>query len=226
MFQPPGVVFVTECMQLLIAARAVLFLLSLASVTVDSVETIRDGCHVSYVVIKISYLVATSCHFLTSLFILLGSPEDRPRQVARLLNYIYLATTVVHLILSAALPRVNDPCFSRPIYSTLYVIFCTLTMLALLTLIPSCMAHSEPPSHPAVEVSLLRVVTYSEDLSKEKGLVTCSICLLDYRKEDCLRELLCHHYFHRECIETWFHERPTCPLCRRVQTSDISITLE
>ncbi|KAK4717290.1 hypothetical protein R3W88_015628 [Solanum pinnatisectum] len=43
----------------------------------------------------------------------------------------------------------------------------------------------------------------------------CTICLAEYREEDTLRSLpLCGHYFHATCIDIWFQQHSTCPVCR------------
>ena len=43
--------------------------------------------------------------------------------------------------------------------------------------------------------------------------VECSICLdtLLIGKNE---KLICGHYFHTECIDTWFERKKICPLCR------------
>ena len=48
---------------------------------------------------------------------------------------------------------------------------------------------------------------------------TCSVCLNDH--DDNWRELggpvktICGHYFHKNCLETWFNEQLSCPNCRK-----------
>jgi hypothetical protein len=49
----------------------------------------------------------------------------------------------------------------------------------------------------------------------------CSICLLplsDYV------ELSCHHLFHLQCINTWYHRylKETCPMCRNTDRKIIT----
>ncbi len=43
----------------------------------------------------------------------------------------------------------------------------------------------------------------------------CSICLENFENNDRLRVLNCHHYFHDECIKTWFERSSKCPLCNK-----------
>ncbi|XP_009603327.1 E3 ubiquitin-protein ligase ATL59-like [Nicotiana tomentosiformis] len=50
--------------------------------------------------------------------------------------------------------------------------------------------------------------TFAEDTQ-------CTVCLAEYREEDTLRILpLCGHYFHATCIDIWFRQHSTCPVCR------------
>ncbi|CAH9122117.1 unnamed protein product [Cuscuta epithymum] len=43
----------------------------------------------------------------------------------------------------------------------------------------------------------------------------CTICLEDYQSEDNLCILpSCAHYFHTACIDLWFRQNSTCPVCR------------
>uniref|UniRef100_A0A3Q7ENS2 RING-type domain-containing protein n=1 Tax=Solanum lycopersicum TaxID=4081 RepID=A0A3Q7ENS2_SOLLC len=51
----------------------------------------------------------------------------------------------------------------------------------------------------------------------ERGVEeSCSICLMEYEKDDVVCELpRCKHVFHMECIEGWVERcQFTCPLCR------------
>nr|XP_009588993.1 RING-H2 finger protein ATL46-like isoform X2 [Nicotiana tomentosiformis] len=52
----------------------------------------------------------------------------------------------------------------------------------------------------------------------------CAVCLCEFSEHDKLRLLpLCSHAFHIHCIDTWLLSNSTCPLCRGVITSGISI---
>ena len=44
----------------------------------------------------------------------------------------------------------------------------------------------------------------------------CSICLSDYEQGESLRQLpVCHHHFHKACVDQWLVISATCPLCVR-----------
>ena len=46
-------------------------------------------------------------------------------------------------------------------------------------------------------------------------LPTCRICTEEYVPGARLRQLPCHHIFHRDCIDEWIGKRhATCPVCR------------
>ncbi len=72
----------------------------------------------------------------------------------------------------------------------------------------------------------------SKPLEKERVLKKkqpeakqCSICICDLEEEkpttyydippsSQITKLKCGHSFHKQCIETWFEEKNTCPVCR------------
>lgn len=47
----------------------------------------------------------------------------------------------------------------------------------------------------------------------------CSLCLEAFKPTDEVRLLPCEHYFHKTCIDKWFHAKQfqnrSCPLCKR-----------
>lgn len=43
----------------------------------------------------------------------------------------------------------------------------------------------------------------------------CSICLDEESNEKVWLELICNHKYHKTCIERWFLEHTSCPLCRQ-----------
>ncbi|KAI3824429.1 hypothetical protein L1987_05888 [Smallanthus sonchifolius] len=48
-----------------------------------------------------------------------------------------------------------------------------------------------------------------------KGALECAVCLNEYEDEETLRLIpKCDHVFHPECIDAWFENHVTCPVCR------------
>ncbi|KAL7069610.1 hypothetical protein ACQ4LE_010942 [Meloidogyne hapla] len=43
----------------------------------------------------------------------------------------------------------------------------------------------------------------------------CSICLLEFGIGDIVQMTKCNHLFHNDCIQPWFYENSTCPICRK-----------
>ena len=49
----------------------------------------------------------------------------------------------------------------------------------------------------------------------------CSICLSNYKKNDKITKLTCHHTFHYICLYNWFKlKKDSCPLCRSIYNSN------
>ena len=60
---------------------------------------------------------------------------------------------------------------------------------------------------------------------EEPWATDCAVCLSGFSKEEKVRELVCDHIFHNECIHDWFMKAksPACPLCRNVLHSGLSL---
>ncbi|CAI9779273.1 unnamed protein product [Fraxinus pennsylvanica] len=58
-------------------------------------------------------------------------------------------------------------------------------------------------------------VTHYENRTESGDSVECAVCLCKIQEEDEIRELRCHHLFHRVCLDRWLsYGHMTCPLCR------------
>ncbi|XP_047958805.1 probable E3 ubiquitin-protein ligase XERICO [Salvia hispanica] len=45
----------------------------------------------------------------------------------------------------------------------------------------------------------------------------CCVCLCRFEADEEVSELSCKHFFHKACLDKWFHNRHiTCPLCRSI----------
>ncbi|XP_071691243.1 RING-H2 finger protein ATL70-like [Rutidosis leptorrhynchoides] len=77
------------------------------------------------------------------------------------------------------------------------------------------------PAHYVIDMGLdeatlmsYPIVAYSNVNIKRKDSC-CSICLVDYKERDLLRQLPdCDHLFHVKCVDTWLRLNSTCPNCR------------
>ncbi|XP_042484660.1 RING-H2 finger protein ATL29-like [Macadamia integrifolia] len=55
-----------------------------------------------------------------------------------------------------------------------------------------------------------------KNLRQDKCGLECAVCLAEFEDDDELRLLtVCNHVFHPDCIDLWFGNHTTCPLCRR-----------
>lgn len=60
-----------------------------------------------------------------------------------------------------------------------------------------------------------------------KGALECAVCLNEYEDEETLRLIpKCDHVFHPECIDAWFENHVTCPVCRANLVPDSGGDLE
>ncbi|KAF4366203.1 hypothetical protein CsatB_022308 [Cannabis sativa] len=53
--------------------------------------------------------------------------------------------------------------------------------------------------------------------AKTNNTVECCVCLCRFEGDEEVSELSCKHFFHKGCLEKWFHNKhETCPLCRSI----------
>ncbi|KAI3467167.1 hypothetical protein Pfo_023830 [Paulownia fortunei] len=66
----------------------------------------------------------------------------------------------------------------------------------------------------------LHLPSYMDDLCTRQFVnseesVECAVCLCGIDEGDEVRELKCHHIFHKSCVDRWLgYGHITCPLCR------------
>ncbi|KAH6830105.1 hypothetical protein C2S53_010643 [Perilla frutescens var. hirtella] len=79
-----------------------------------------------------------------------------------------------------------------------------------------------PQSGPDGQSSYLKTMMVSTFLEGNYGSLeghdqdtSCTICLEEYSPPDIIRCLTsCYHYFHAKCIDQWFQDNSSCPVCR------------
>ncbi|KAL1364846.1 hypothetical protein HN51_012997 [Arachis hypogaea] len=58
-------------------------------------------------------------------------------------------------------------------------------------------------------------ILYTKSMMQQLDPVECRVCLNEFHEGDQLRNLKCHHAFHRDCLDKWLQQSfATCPLCR------------
>jgi len=101
------------------------------------------------------------------------------------------------------------------------------TEINYLSLISLAMMRESPPMTITFPVPLdfnslspVLVIPTQDQISREvedyihNSLQQCSICQDDISSGGA-RLRVCHHSFHRSCIQTWFGASVRCPVCRR-----------
>ncbi|XP_028793671.1 uncharacterized RING finger protein C4G3.12c isoform X2 [Neltuma alba] len=97
---------------------------------------------------------------------------------------------------------------------------------AVLSSRPSVSSIGSVPA-PNDVVESLPVKTYTKLHKHQEDAAQCYICLVEYEDGDSIRELPCHHQFHRTCIDKWLKEiHRVCPLCRRDICISDSLSME
>jgi len=63
-----------------------------------------------------------------------------------------------------------------------------------------------------IKISSTRYETLDEKIQNENK--ACSICIVDFDKEDKISITNCNHIFHTDCITEWGKYKTECPICR------------
>lgn len=106
----------------------------------------------------------------------------------------------------------NEKTFAPPTVLSAFLLF-----LLLLTLKIDLNSQEQAVINPEVEhITLPGIHRYNFGECEFLGnKPDCSICLEEISK-GC--ELMCKHYFHKECIAEWIKRSNSCPLCKREMT--------
>lgn len=66
------------------------------------------------------------------------------------------------------------------------------------------------------------IKSYNKKLNKYKYAINCKkiynddeciICFNKFNPKDIVKLLYCKHLFHKECLDTWFKKKTSCPIC-------------
>ena len=69
---------------------------------------------------------------------------------------------------------------------------------------------------PRYKIRQLETTLYRQkNIMQEEEL--CSICCVEYDKNEPVKKLKCGHFYHPQCIMQWLQINRTCPVCRRDQ---------
>lgn len=72
--------------------------------------------------------------------------------------------------------------------------------------------HGTPPAQKEAVEAMPRV--------KIEEIVSCPVCLEDFKIGDEAREMPCKHQFHHDCIVPWLEMHSSCPVCRYEMPAD------
>ncbi|XP_062098497.1 probable E3 ubiquitin-protein ligase XERICO [Humulus lupulus] len=111
---------------------------------------------------------------------------------------------------------------------TMSLIFFTLFVLEILTLIRSVIGSKPPPDKRVITTAqYLKLIEernpatcfknhYCRAWSPKPEMVAeCRVCLSEFEDGEKIRKLQCDHVFHKDCLDTWLQQYcATCPLCR------------
>ena len=77
----------------------------------------------------------------------------------------------------------------------------------------TCFVHSEKPKDYYCTECKCKAIIDGKCTNHYKYPDVCSICYeeITHRTSDLLE---CNHLFHKECIDKWFENNYTCPICR------------
>jgi hypothetical protein len=82
----------------------------------------------------------------------------------------------------------------------------------------SFVSEQDPPRLHSVGLgksAIEELPVFVYQTANHKDGLECAVCLCEFEDNEKARLLpKCHHSFHIDCIDMWFHSHSTCPLCR------------
>lgn len=92
---------------------------------------------------------------------------------------------------------------------------------------PNLPEEEEPRPTKREVIRQMTVLNYSknrEEYFKSQGIdTTCSICQSKYECKEKLIQIICQHFYHKDCILKWLERSNTCPICRCIIDDDSKV---
>jgi hypothetical protein len=125
-------------------------------------------------------------------------------------DVIYIVTHIVTIFVTMALVYYYQSKIISPYQQLLLVEFPSSDVDRLSQFVTS--------NKEVIDVSQLKEVVITNDIIEK--INKCVICEIDFDVNDdsgnnLVCELLCKHYYHKECITKWINVRNSCPLCNK-----------
>jgi len=89
---------------------------------------------------------------------------------------------------------------------------------AIITQLLNQMDGAGPP--PMAQENIKDIPTVHIDSVMLEKNPNCSVCWDDFKLEESVKQLECQHCFHKDCIVPWLELHGTCPVCRKVLSSE------
>jgi len=89
---------------------------------------------------------------------------------------------------------------------------------AIITQLLNQMDGAGPP--PMAQENIKEIPTVRVDAVLLEKNPNCSVCWDDFKLEENVKQLECQHCFHKDCIVPWLELHGTCPVCRKVLSSE------
>lgn len=75
--------------------------------------------------------------------------------------------------------------------------------------------EDHPVPLPEEILNEMKVLKYSIQKYSNEFNTSCPICQEEFKENESIRDLLCNHLYHQDCIDEWFSENVSCPVCRK-----------
>lgn len=73
--------------------------------------------------------------------------------------------------------------------------------------------EDQPVSLDSTVLEQIGIKKYKSE--EENKFTSCCVCMTDFENDDEIRDCPCSHVYHVGCIDEWFKQKPTCPVCRK-----------